>query len=104
MISELLGIPWGKDELIASREMDQSGTDIRLLGEAAERFKFAVECKSAKVWNIQASIKQAQANCPDGSDWLLVHKRRSQTKAERIPPVVVMDALAFFKLLGRLNG
>ena len=35
-ISDLLNIPWGKDELIASREMGQSGVDIRLIGEAQE--------------------------------------------------------------------
>ena len=35
-ISDLLGIEWGKDELIASREMGQSGTDIRLLGGPEE--------------------------------------------------------------------
>jgi len=94
-ISELLGIPWGKDELIASREMGQSGTDVRLIGEAQKRFPYSVECKSQETWSIPAWIKQAEANRVDGTDWLLVVKRN------HIKPVVVMDAEHFFDLLKR---
>ena len=59
-ISALLDIPWGKDELIASREMGQAGTDIRLIGEAQERFPFSVECKWQEKWAVPAWIKQAK--------------------------------------------
>ena len=41
-ISKLLNLSWGKDCLIASREMGQNGTDIRLIGEALKRFPFIV--------------------------------------------------------------
>ena len=96
-ISELLDIPWGKDELIASREMGQPGTDVRLVGEAQERFPFSVECKWQESWSVLAWIKQAQENQKAGTDWLLIMKKN------RIKPVVVMDAERFFELLRRIQ-
>ncbi len=97
-ISELLDIPWGKDELIASREMGQPGTDVRLVGEAQERFPFSVECKWQEAWSVLAWIKQAQENQKAGTDWLLVIKKN------RIKPVVVMDGERFFELLRRVEN
>jgi hypothetical protein len=96
-IADLLALPWGKDEVIASREMGQSGTDIRLIGEAKERFPFSVECKSQEVWSVPAWIAQAKANQREGTDWLLVMKKK------RTSPVIVMDAEAFFTLLRKLQ-
>jgi hypothetical protein len=96
-ISELLDIPWGKDELIASREMGQPGTDVRLVGEAQERFPFSVECKWQESWSVLAWIKQAQENQKAGTDWLLIMKKN------RIKPVVVMDGERFFELLRRIQ-
>jgi hypothetical protein len=92
-ISDLLGIKWGKDELIASREMGQAGTDVRLLGEAQKRFPYSVECKYQETWSVLAWIEQAKQNQKKGTDWLLVMKKN------RISPVVVMDAERFFDLL-----
>ncbi len=92
-ISDLLCIPWGKDELIASRESAQSGTDVRLIGPAKERFPFSVECKYQESWNVPGWIRQAQSNQEEGSDWLLIIKKNHQD------PVVVMDAKRFFELL-----
>jgi len=92
-ISDLLGIPWGKDELIASREMAQAGTDIRLIGEAKRRFNYACECKNTESINMWAAIKQAKSNQWEGSDWLLFVKKNHED------PVVVLDADVFFKLL-----
>ncbi len=91
-ISDLLNIPWGKDELIASREASQTGTDVRLIGEAKERFPFSVECKAQETWSVLAWAKQAEANRVKGTDWLLVMKK------SRIRPIVAMDAEKFFNL------
>ena len=96
-ISDLLFIPWGKDEMIASREMGQSGTDIRLIGEAKKRFPFSVECKFQESWSVHSWIQQAQSNQEKNTNWLLVAKR------SRKPPVVIMDATEFFKLLEKLE-
>lgn len=97
-ISDLLGVPWGSDETIASREASQSGTDVRLVGEAKQRFPFSVECKAQESWAIHSWIEQAQQNREPGTDWLVVAKR------SRKPPVVVMDAERFFDMLTRLGG
>lgn len=93
-ISDLLGIPWGKDEMIASREMGQSGVDVRLIGEAAEKFPFAIECKWQEKWDIPGWIRQAESNTSDKlPDWLLfVKKNRSDI-------YVMMKADTFFKIM-----
>lgn len=96
-ISSLTGIDWGKDRYIESRPMGQSGSDVRLFGQALEAFPFSVECKRQEVKTIPFSwIKQAQANQARDTDWLLFARRN------REKPVVVMDAKQFFGLLHRI--
>lgn len=92
-ISDLLNIPWGKDELIASREMGQSGTDIRLIGTAKKRFPYSVECKWQETWSIHSFIEQAKANQIQGTDWLLFCKRNSRDA------IVILDVHTFFSIL-----
>jgi len=94
-ISKVTGIPWGKDELIASREMGQTGVDIRLIGEALEKFPFSVECKRCEKLSIQSWIKQAKENKLPNTDWLLIF-RRSNEKA-----MIVMEAERFFMMIDR---
>jgi hypothetical protein len=102
-ISKLLNIPVGRDEMIASREMGQSGTDVRLIGKAQELFPFSIECKYQETWSIPKWMEQAKENQKDGTAWLLFCKKN------RVKPVVVMDAEEFFELYkkifkGRKNG
>lgn len=91
-ISEITGIPYGKDEMIASREMGQSGTDVRLIGEAKKLFPFSIECKYQENWSIPAWIQQAKDNWKKGTDWLLFMRKN------RHEEIVCMDAEAFFKI------
>ena len=95
-ISVITGIPWGKDELIASREMGQSGVDVRLIGEAKKLFPFSVECKNCEKWSIHQWIEQAKQNIMSDTEWLLIAKRN------HMDPVVIMDADYFMKLMGVL--
>lgn len=95
-ISDITGIPCGKDELIESREMGQAGSDIKLIGPAKKAFPFAVECKRQEKLNLHEAIKQAKANQPEGTDWLVV-TRRSNEEA-----IITMDADKFFELYERL--
>ena len=100
-VSNILGIPWGKDELIRSREGGQAGTDIVLLGEAKTLFPYSVECKAQESWSVHEWIKQAKSNQEKGTEWLLFAKRNNET------PVVIMDADTFFNLCkgrGDKNG
>lgn len=95
-ISKILNIPYGKDELIASREASQSGTDVRLIGKALKLFPFSVECKAQETWALPAWIKQAKSNVIEETDWLLVCKKSHQD------PVIVIDAKVFFKIYNEL--
>ena len=91
-ISELLNMPYGKDEMIAPREMGASGTDVRLIGTAKELFPYSVECKNQETWSIPSWIKQAKDNELEGTCWLLFCKKN------RCKPVIVMDAEKFFEI------
>ena len=100
-IGLLLDQPVGQDEQIASREMGQSGPDVRLVGEALSKFPFAVECKAQESWKPHEWIDQAKANVNPRvhkGGWLLFLKRRHRD------PVVVMDAETFFEILGGKHG
>ena len=90
----------GPDREIAPREMGQPGPDIRLVGGALHLFPFAVECKYQESWQIHQWIDQAKGNVDETvhDSWLIVAKRN------RTDPVIIMDATAFFNLLGRTNG
>jgi len=91
-ISKITHIKCGKDELIESREMGQSGVDIKLIGEAQQLFPFSVESKRCEKINLSKAIEQAKANQKENTDWLLV-TRKSNEKA-----IISMDAEVFFKL------
>jgi len=92
-IAVLLECEWGQDCTVAPREMGQSGTDVRLVGDAQIQFPYSVECKNQETWSIPAWIRQAKENQKENTDWLLVCKRNNEK------PVIVMDADAFFRLL-----
>lgn len=96
-ISRITGIPWGKDELIRSREGSQSGVDVVLLGEAKELFPFSCEVKSQKRLDISGWIRHAKANQLEDTDWLLFCKR------SREEPIVIMEAEAFFKWFSKVK-
>lgn len=96
-ISDLIGIPCGKDELIASREMGQSGTDVRLIGKAQKMFPFSVESKWQETWSVPAWIRQAKENQKEGTNWLLLMKRNQHEY------VICLDAKVFFKLLSKIK-
>ncbi len=89
-IGQLLNLKVGPDEMIATREMGQPGTDVRLVGLAKEMFPFSIECKNQESWSLQTWIDQAKKNQDKDTDWLLICKKN------RLNPVVVMDMEVFF--------
>ena len=60
LLSEITGIPGGKDKDIDSRPMSQSGPDIILRGKAKELLPFSIECKNCESLNIYKAIEQAE--------------------------------------------
>lgn len=97
-ISKILGIPWGKDELIRSREGAQSGTDVVLVGIAKELMPYSIECKSCENISLPAWIQQTKANQEEGCEFLLI------TKRSREKPLAILDAEHFFDLYEELIG
>jgi len=93
-ISNLINMPWGKDEVIAPREMGQSGVDVRLVADARECFPFSVECKWIEVLAIPAWIKQARENKGDGLDWLLIAKQNHKPYLAVLEAEVLLDLVA----------
>jgi hypothetical protein len=92
-LSEITGIPHGKDCLIQSREMGQSGTDVKLIGDALDKIPLSIECKYCEAWSVNSWIEQAKANQLPDTDWVLCAKRNHND------PVVIIDAKVFFKIL-----
>lgn len=92
-IAELTGFEWGKDKPIESSPMGQSGADVRLESRVLDVFPFSVECKFQERWSVPKWIEQAKANEAEGTHWLLVCKQ------SRKPPVVILDAEAFFEIV-----
>lgn len=97
-IGYLIDLPFGKDELIESRPMGQSGVDIRLVGEAKEMFPWSIECKRQESWGVHGWIKQAKENQMSGTDWLIIAKRN------REDAVAILDADVFFDILRLIQG
>jgi hypothetical protein len=96
--SELTGLPWGKDCPIESRQMGETGVDVRLDSEARKLFPFSFECKNQETWSVPGWIDQAKANCYPNTYWALCLNRN------RHSPIIVMDAEAFFALLAKLGA
>jgi hypothetical protein len=97
-ISELLGLPWGYDEVISPREMGQAGTDIRLVADAKDLFPWSIECKNTESWGVPSFIKQAKDNQLPGTDWLVVMTKNHHEN------IVVLDAEVFFDILRLMKG
>ena len=96
-ISKITGIQYVQSDdscLIHSREMGQPGADIVLRGEAIKAFPYSVECKSTESLGLLETIKQASANQKDGTDWLIVHRRKAYKE-----PIVILAWSAFEKLI-----
>ena len=102
-ISKLLGIPWGKDEEIASREMGQSGTDIRLSPKIKKLFMYDSECKDDASWNIKKAIEQAKLNTGFDRNWIVFHRQTTRNPGERVDTVAIIDANHFFELQAKIK-
>ena len=77
IVSRITGIPYDQksdDCEIHSRESGLNGVDVILRGEAKKRFPFCIECKNAKTISLAEWVRQAQDNCNESDNWLLVIK------------------------------
>ena len=93
-ISKLTGVPCGKDEEITSREMGQSGTDVRMSKRVLAMFPFSIECKNQETWSLPEWIKQAKKNQLPDTDWLLFLTKNNHEE------IAVLDGKVFFRIYG----
>jgi len=93
MLSEITGVPNGKDEMIESRESGQAGVDVKIIGYMKKIIPLAIECKNQEKWNVHAWVDQAIFNQDIDNDWVLVCKRNRKS------PVVIISFEFFTKLM-----
>lgn len=99
MISIFTGVAWGKDTEIVSREMGQSGADVRMSERIQNLFPYGIECKDDASWNIKKAIQQAKANTKPDTDWIVFHRQTDRNAEEQVEMVAIIDAVHFFELL-----
>ena len=86
-----------EDGDIKSTAMGQSGEDVQLSPAARRKIPYSIECKARESIAIYGWLTQAKANCPKGSEPILVIKQNHSK------PLVVIDAEVFLKLVGEIN-
>ncbi len=99
-IAGLLGIDYVQSDdtcPIHSREMGQNGTDVVFRTKEVQfQFPFSIECKSGKSLELNSSIEQAKNNKLENTDWLVTYR------GDRQDPIVILDWMAFERLLQRI--
>ena len=80
---------------VSSRSMGAQGEDVLISPRARQLFPYSVECKSHNAFSVYGYLEQAQTNCPQGVEPLLV------IKGNHKKPLVIMDAQHFFNLIKR---
>lgn len=78
---------------VKSTAMGQGGEDVQLSPAARRLLPVSIECKSYSKVASYNWYDQAVANCPKGSEPVLV------MKMDRRKPLVVVDAEHYFKLM-----
>ncbi len=96
-ISELVNMPYGKDECIQSRIMGGTSVDIVLVGPAKRVFPWSCECKNDKSFNLKSWIRQASKNMLSDTHWLVLFKKNN------FKPVVCMDIEVYEYLFGEAD-
>lgn len=80
---------------VKSTSMGAQGEDVQLSPAARKLFPFSVECKAYKTFAIYTHYEQAKANCPKGSQPLLI------IKGNHKKPLAVVDAEWFITQRGK---
>lgn len=87
----ILGLsPTLTEDDVRSTSMGAGGEDVLLSSSARTLWPFSIECKSKAAYAFYKDLEQAQANCPDYAQPILV------AKANHKNPVVIIDAEWFF--------
>ena len=87
-----------KESDVRSASMGAGGIDVQLSTRAKELFPFSIECKNTERVRIWDSFDQAEANCEDGTEPLLIIKRNGSAA------LAVVDAEWLFENVGKLGS
>lgn len=103
MISRVTDVPYVQSDDncdIHAREMGLNGVDCIVRGKARELFPFDVECKNCTKLSIPDWVKQAESNCTELDNWLLL------IKSQILPmkKIVVLSFSRFEELMKKYNG
>lgn len=77
---------------IVSTSMGSNGEDLKLSPKARKEFPYSVECKSVKSATSYKWYEQSKANCPKGSEPIVVFK------IDRKEPLVILSLEYFLNL------
>lgn len=86
--------PLLEDGDIKSTSMGANGEDVQMSPAARKVIPLSIECKARESIAVYGWLTQAHANCPKGSEPVLVVKQNHSK------PLVIVDADYFFKLIG----
>ena len=79
LIAASINEKYGRYEMVRPAFGGEPGRDIILVGAAAEKYPFSVECKCQERWDIPAYIEQAIKNCQPGNDYqVVIAKNRTE--------------------------
>jgi hypothetical protein len=87
--------PLEKDD-VRSTTMGDSGEDVQLSPAARKHIPFQIECKNKSRVSVYAFMEQAREHGP--------HEPLVVVKQDDSEPLVVVDAVTFFKLLKKANN
>lgn len=91
----LEAFPSLEEDDVRSTAMGQGGEDIQLSPAARRLFPYSVECKNKASWAVYTPYDQAVANCPSGSEPILV------IQANRKKPLVILDLDYFMSICSK---
>ena len=94
MVIKVFGLT---EDDVRSTSMGARGEDVQLSSKARDLFPFSIECKNVEKLNVYKAYEQAQYNCPEGIEPLLIIKKN------RHRPLAVIEAEYFIEKMRRTD-
>lgn len=82
---------------VKSTSMGANGEDVQLSPAARKRMPISIECKARKSIAVYSYYAQAQENCPENIEPVVV------VKADRKKPLALVDAEYFLRILSKVR-
>jgi len=86
-----------EEDDVKSTSMGANGEDVQLSPAARKRMPISIECKARKSIAVYSYYAQAQENCPENIEPVVV------VKADRKNPLAIVDAEYFLRILSKVR-